>query len=274
LIWHVDSTKVTTSGFHLGNTVNVGTPHGLALQEADGLRQLWCESNGCNRGDAGDYYPGTSGKTAFSFNTAPAAAKNSDSSFIGFTIDSIRQIVPGGQMAFRLLFGGLTVVSGSDTSAVVSVDAVSYNVYRNLLANGSTHTVSVADTQVSASNRTRWRFGSWSDLGARTHTITGSLSGGTLTATLNRDFKLIATAGAGGTIASNPAVNLAGTFIADGNAVQLTATPDSGLLFGCWSGDTASTNTILTLPMAGHSRWRRRSPRRWASARVRRDRTA
>jgi len=249
LIWHVDSTKVTTSGFHLGNTVNVGTPHGLALQEADGLRQLWCESHGCNRGDAGDYYPGTSGKTAFSFNTAPAAAKNSDSSFIGFAIDSIRQIVPGGRMAFRLLFGGLTVVSGSDTSAVISVDAVNYNVYRNLLANGSTHTVSVADTQFSASNRTRWRFASWSDLGARTHTISGSLSGGTLTATLNRDFKLIATAGAGGTIASNPAVNLPGTFIAEGNAVQLTATPDSGLLFGCWSGDTASTNTILTLPM-------------------------
>jgi hypothetical protein len=249
LIWHADSVKIANSGFHLNNQVNVGTPHGLVVQEADGLRQLWCASNGCNRGDAGDYYPGTSGNTAFSFSTNPAAVKNSDGSFVGFAIDSIRQVVPGGQMAFRLRFGGLTVVRASDSSAVITVDAVNYNVYRNLLDNGSTHAVSVADSQFSASNRTRWRFASWSDGGLQTHNITGTLAGATVTATLSRAFKLIASAGAGGTIASNPAVDLTGTFVAEGSPVQLTATPDSGKFFGCWSGDTASSNTVLTLPM-------------------------
>ncbi len=250
LVWHADSLQLASSGFHTGNAVNVGPVHGLAVEEADGLRQLWC-GGGCNRGDAGDYYPGKSGNTAFSVNTNPRATTNLDGSFIGFAIDSIRQVVPGGQMAFRLRFGDLTIVRGSDTNAIVSVDAANYNVYRNLLDNGSTHTVSIADTQASgASNRTRWRFASWSDGGLRTHGITGALSGGTVIANLNRDFKLIATAGAGGTIASSPVVNLAGEFIAEGNAVQLTATPDSGLFFGCWSGDTLSSDTVLTLPMS------------------------
>jgi len=153
-------------------------------------------------------------------------------------------------MALRLRFGGLTIVRASDTSGAVSVDGGNYNVYRNLFDNGSSHSVSVADTQFTGDNRTRFRFASWSDLGARTHAITGSLSGGTLTAALDRDFKLIATAGAGGTIASNPVVDLAGEFMAEGSSVQLTATADSGRFFGCWVGDTTSTNTVVTLPMA------------------------
>jgi hypothetical protein len=249
LIWHADSLQIASSGFHLSNQVNVGPTHGLVVQEADGLRQLWCGVNGCNRGDAGDYYPGTSNNRTFSFNTKPAAVKNSDGSFVGFAIDSIKQVVPGGEMAFRLRFGGLTVVRGSDTSAVISVDAVNYNIFRDLLDNGSTHTVSVADSQFSASNRTRWRFASWSDGGVRTHDITGTLAGATVTATLTRAFKIIATAGAGGTISSNPVVDLAGTFLAEGSPIQLTATTDPGLFFGCWSGDTASSNPVVTLPM-------------------------
>jgi M6 family metalloprotease-like protein len=249
LIWHADSIQIAGSGFHNGNRVNVGSTHGLVVEEADSLRQLFCGSGGCNRGDAGDYYPGTSGNTAFSFNTNPAATKNADGSFIGFAIDSIRQIVPGGEMAFRLRFGGLTVVRGSDTNAVISVDAVNYNVFRNLLDDGSSHAVSVADTQFSANSRTRWSWASWSDGQPRSHSITAALSGGTVTATLNRAFKLIATAGANGTVSSNPVVNLAGAFIADGSPIQLTATPNGGMFFGGWSGDTTSNNAVITLPM-------------------------
>jgi M6 family metalloprotease-like protein len=249
LIWHVDSLQMASNGFRAGNTVNVGTTHGLVVEEADGLRQLWCGATGCNRGDAGDYYPGASGSTAFSINTNPAATKNVDGNFIGFAIDSIRQIVPGGTMAFRLRFGGLTVVRGSDTNAVVSVDAVNYNVYRNLLDSGSTHAVSVADTQFSGDGRARWSWVSWSDGQARSHNITATLVGNTVTATLNRAFKLVATAGPNGTIASNPSVNLAGAFIADGSPIQLTATANGGSFFGSWSGDTTSSNAVITLPM-------------------------
>jgi len=249
LVWHADSAKIAASGFQNGNQVNSGALHGLAVEEADGLAQLDCGANGCNRGDAGDYYPGVSNNRSFSFNTTPAATKNADGSFVGFAIDSILQVVPGGEMSFRLRFGGLTVVRGSDTNAVISVDTVTYNVFRNLLDDGSTHTLSAPDTQFSFNNRTRWRWTSWSDGLARTHDITASLSGGTITATLARDFKIIANAGANGTIASNPVVNLAGAFIAEGNGVQLTATPNGGFVFGGWTGDTTFSTAIVTLPM-------------------------
>jgi M6 family metalloprotease-like protein len=249
LIWHVDSLQAASNGFHSSNAVNAGPVHGLKVEEADGLRQLWCEANGCNRGDAGDYYPGVSNNRVFSFNTIPAATKNLDGSFVGFAVDSITQVVPGGEMSFRLRFGGLTVVRGSDTTAVISMDAVNYNVFRDLLDDASLHTVSVADTQLSFNNRTRWRFASWSDGLARSHTITANLAGGTITATLSRDFKIVATAGANGTIASNPVVDLSGTFMAQGSPVQLTATPNGGFVFGGWTGDTTFSTAIVTLPM-------------------------
>jgi hypothetical protein len=259
LIWHADSAQLAANGFRSGNAVNSGAIHGLALQQADGFRNLEANASstcsglpasGCSdRGDAGDVYAGTTNNSVFSFATNPAAVKNVNGDFVGFAMDSIRQVVPGGTMAFRLRFGGLTVVRGSDTNAVVVVDGNNANVYRNLLEDGSSHTVSVADTQVSGNGRTRWRFASWSDAGVRTHTIMGSLAGATFTATLNRDFKLTATTVGGGTIASSPSVNLAGQLIAEGTSIQLTATPTGGASFSGWSGDTTSTNAILTLPM-------------------------
>ncbi|MDP3910825.1 MAG: M6 family metalloprotease domain-containing protein [Gemmatimonadales bacterium] len=260
VIWHVDSTKVASG--RLGNSVNNGPIHGLALMQADGFRNLEanevsgniCASggivNGCSdRGDAGDPYPGTAGNTVFSFRTNPAARKNSDGSFIGFAVDQITQVTPVSTMSFRLRFGALSVVRASDTAAVIQFEGVNFTVFRDLLEEGGSYDISVADTQVAANGRTRWRFDSWSDLGARTHTITGQVLGDTIVATLTRDFRLVATAAGPGTIQPDTAVDLAGTFIPEGRAVTLTATPDAGQTFGAWSGDTTSTDSIITLPM-------------------------
>jgi M6 family metalloprotease-like protein len=251
LLWHLDQTQIAAHGFRADNRVNAGPIHGLRLMQADGLGQL---DNAAatfprRRGDAGDPYPGVTANTAFTPRANPAPTKNLDGSFVGFAIDSIRQIVTNGEMAFRLRFGALTVVRGSDTAAVVQVDGTNFNVFRDLLDDGSAHTVSIADSQVSADGRRRFRFASWSDGGARSHSITGNLSGSTLTATLNRDFKLIATAASGGTIAPDTAINLSGTFIREGRAVQLTATPGSGNSFAGWTGDTTSSNLVMVLPM-------------------------
>lgn len=251
LIWHGDSIQIAQHGFRNGNnTVNVGGIHGLTLEEADGLRQLWCGAGGCNRGDAGDPYPGTSGNTTFVYRTNPAATMNSDGSFAGLAVDQITQVVPNGTMSFRLQFGALTGVQASDTAASIQFDASSYKVFRDLLDNGSSHTIGIADTQVSGNQRVRWIFQSWSDGGASTHGITGSLAGGTISANLVRDFKLKATTGGGGTIQADTAIDLAGgTFIREGHAVTVTATPDVGQTFGGWSGDTTTTNAVLALPM-------------------------
>jgi len=250
LIWHADSSKIAVSGFHQNNAVNAGSIHGLVVEEADGLRQLWCGAGGCNRGDAGDPYPGTSGNTAFVYRTNPAATLT-DGSFGGFGLDQITQVVPDGQMSFRLQFGSLTAVRASDSSAVIQFDGTSYNVFRDLLDGSSSHTVGFADPQIAPNGRTRWHFISWSDGQAVNHTITGSLSGGNFIANVRRDFQLIATATTGGSIAADTAVNLAGDFIPDGRPVKLTPTPNTGVRFCGWTGsDTTSTDSVLTLPMA------------------------
>jgi M6 family metalloprotease-like protein len=251
LIWHVDSAQAAGgNGFHGSNTVNFGSIHGVQLEEADGLQQLWCLTNGCNRGDAGDPYPGVTNNTGFVFQTNPAAIMNNDGSFAGLGVDQITQTVPGGRMSFRVRFGSLTVARASDTAAVVQFDAAPYNVFRDLLDQGSSHAVGFTDGQLSADGRRRWRFGSWSDGGVKDHTIVGTLAGEALTASVSRDFKLIANSTAGGTVTADTAITLSGDFVPDGRAVQLTPTPNAGLHFCGWTGsDTTTKDSLLTLPM-------------------------
>ena len=117
LIWHVDSLKLVSGG-----GVNSGAIHGVALVQADGLGQLDLTSGG-NRGDAGDPFPGSAGRAAFSNVSVPAARKN-DGAFAGFVMDSIRQVTPGGPMAFRLGFGLPLHVSSTGPGVVASTPAV------------------------------------------------------------------------------------------------------------------------------------------------------
>ncbi len=248
-IWHVDSVIAADNGFRQNNRMNSLPTHGLALAEADGLRQLWCDDHGCNRGDGGDPYPGTSGNTVFSVRSLPAASMNSDSSFAGFAIDSIRQLVPNGAMAFRVRFGQPTVIAASDTTAQVQVDGVAVNVFRDLLDDGSFHTLAVADTQVQGGGRTRFVFQSWSDGQAISHPITGSLAGATYTATLARANRLDVTTSGNGTVAFNPAADTNGVFVTHGTMVTLTATATAPSVFGRWQGDTSAGSNVLVLPM-------------------------
>ncbi len=248
LVWHIDGIEACLITA-CGNGVNNGPIHGVALQEADGLRELWCEEDGCNRGDGGDAYPGTNGNPAFSFGTTPAAITNQDSSFAGMAVDSIRQLVPNGDMSFRLRFGQLTQVKASDTTLQVQVDGASYNLFRDLFDEGSSHTIAVQDSQFPGSLRTVFTFQSWSDGGAISHTITGSLSGATYTATFARAHLLNVTVNANGSVSYSPIADSSGTFVLDGSPVTLTATPTPPFVFGGWTGDTTSNNPVLTLPM-------------------------
>ncbi len=248
MMWHIDDQKACLISV-CPNNVNAGSLHGVALEEADGLRQLWCEANGCNRGDGGDPYPGTSGNTAFSFATNPAATKNSDTSFAGFAIDLIQQLQPKGAMSFRLRFGGVTTVQASDPAATVLVDGAPYNVFRNFFDDGSSHTIAVPDSQTPGNARTRFTFASWSDGGAISHTVTGALTGASYTATLDRAHRLNVTVGANGTVGYSPAADSNGTYVPQGTPVTLTATPTAPAVFGGWTGDTVSSNPVITLPM-------------------------
>jgi M6 family metalloprotease-like protein len=248
-IWHVDSVIAADNGFRQDNQMNSLAIHGLALEEADGLRQLWCDDQGCNRGDGGDLYPGTSGNTVISVGSLPAASLNADSSFAGFAIDSIRQLAPNGAMAFRVRFGQPTVIAASDTAAQVQVDGVPVNVFRDLLDDGSTHTLAVADTQVAAGGRTRFVFQSWSDGLPIAHTITGSLAGAAYTATLVRTNRLDVAKSGNGSVVFSPAADTNGVFVTQGTPVMLTATAVAPAVFGRWQGDTSTGSNVLVLPM-------------------------
>jgi M6 family metalloprotease-like protein len=136
LIWHVDSAKVVNGG----NGVNFGTPHGVTLEEADGLGQLLLTTGG-NRGDAGDPYPGSTAKTAFTHRTVPAATKNADNLFAGLAIDSVHQVTPGGSMAFRLRFGMPLTVTATGPGTVASSPVVPAD---TLLLQGTVVTLTAA----------------------------------------------------------------------------------------------------------------------------------
>ncbi len=253
LIYHVDAQQVTNGTAFGNNSVQNGPIHGLELMQADGLGNLDANPSAAasNRGDGGDPYPGITANPRFSFGTKPAALKNSDGTFVGFGIDSIKQLtLPNNAMSFYLQFGNVTVVKASDPAAMVSFDGAPYFVFRDMLDSLSTHTIAVADIQFSSDARTRYRFQSWSDGLAATHMITGQPQGVTLTATLARDRQLVYVASNNnGHIDVSPATP-SGSFVVEGTAITLTATVDAtGYLWGGWLGDTLSRNTQITLPM-------------------------
>jgi M6 family metalloprotease-like protein len=156
LVWHVDSMQVANNGFHVSNLVNYGPIHGVELAQADGLSNLDRDPNTdplANRGDAGDPYPGVTGNTAFGWGTKPAATKNSDRSFVGFMVDSVRLLAPNGAVAFRLRFGvGLTyaATAGGTVRASPAADTSG-----SFLAPGSSVTLT-------ATPNAGGRFAGWS----------------------------------------------------------------------------------------------------------------
>jgi len=141
MIWHIDQQQITAHGFTVDNTVNDGPIHGVELVQADHLGQL---DLGTNRGDAGDPYPGTTGNTVFSALSSPAALKNSDSTSVGWTVDSIVRTGTNGPLSFRLTFD-----SGAAPVAVVSTKArpaglMGYSYADTLKASGGTGSFSWA----------------------------------------------------------------------------------------------------------------------------------
>jgi hypothetical protein len=256
LVWHVDSTKIAQHGFNVDNAVNSGFPHGLALVQADGLRQLdSLAGHGGNRGDAGDPYPGTTVNRRYSYSTNPKAAMNNDTAvFAGFQLDSITQVTPKGEMVFKLAFGGVTVVRATDTTAQVKVDGVKYRRFAQLLIPDSAYTIAIDSAQVTGDSLRQYVFQSWSNGKARSDTIHAKLQGDSISAAVSLRLRVRATASAGGTVASFPAppsgTLAAGYYALKDTAFSLKATPNSGKIFLGWSGDTTSGADSLALTVS------------------------
>jgi len=245
LVWHGDSASFTASPPFSPNNL---MPHGLALVQADGLGGLDCRPGGqCNFGDAGDPWPGSSGNTFLDAMSAPAATLNNGGP-ARFRLDSIARLAPAGAMRFQLALGSLTVVMASDTNAEVVVDGVRTHVFHDILADGSIHTIAADSFQATA--RARYLFGSWSDGGARSHTITGSTAGAGYTANLLRAYLVRYTmVGSGAVTTSRPVDPVSGAFIAADDTLSLSARAAPGLMFGGWVGDTVAVGSPLFLRM-------------------------
>jgi M6 family metalloprotease-like protein len=248
LIWHIDSEQVTNFGFTSSNEVNVGTIHGVELVQADGLGNLDVSpgSGSSNRGDAGDPFPGVTVNHTYG---PPRAVKNYDGSFVGFTVDSITQVVPGSTMSFAVRFGSITTVTSNDQGALIQLDGVPSHRIQVILDSGSSHTIAVADTQVRSDSMVRYVFQSWSDSGARTHAIIVTGLTDSISALLARAYRARITTDTNGSLTSDRDSALAGAYLVPGTAVTFVAHPHAGRFFLGWTGDTSGLDTTMLLTM-------------------------
>ncbi|HUA59575.1 MAG TPA: BACON domain-containing carbohydrate-binding protein, partial [Verrucomicrobiae bacterium] len=104
------------------------------------------------------------------------------------------------------------------------------------------HTIAVAATQAGTSG-TQYVFGSWSDTGAASHSITVGSSAATYTATFTTQYQLTISASpaAGGTV--TPA---SGGYYNSGASVPIAATPSGGYQFSNWTGSVAASASAST----------------------------
>jgi hypothetical protein len=122
-----------------------------------------------------------------------------------------------------------------------TVDGVTYTSSQTFTWNsGSSHTVSTTSPQSGAAG-TRYVWGNWSDGGAISHTVAPT-SNATYTANFATQHFLTTSAGSGGSV--GPA---SGWYNA-GQAVTVTATPNSGFSFGGWTGSGPGSFTGATNP--------------------------
>jgi hypothetical protein len=134
------------------------------------------------------------------------------------------------------------LVSLDNGTAVAAPVTTSWN-------SGSTHTIATATGQLSADSHTRYNFGSWSDGGAQSHSITPTAAG-TYTASFTTNYLLNTTVAplTGGVVSNTPT----GPWYNPSAVVQLTANPAGGYFLSSWSGEDSYSNKCATVTMNGY----------------------
>ncbi|HYF40439.1 MAG TPA: M6 family metalloprotease domain-containing protein [Gemmatimonadales bacterium] len=249
LVWHIDQGQIEEHGFFGDNRVNAGQIHGVALVQADGRNELR-EPGGGNRGDRGDAFPGSSGNTSLCRTTNPAATNN-EGEFARFCIDRISQVSSGGAMSFRYVSWRSVFAAGQE-GAAIRVNGSSVTRLEHFFQPGVAITLDVDSTQLDQSARTRFDFLSWSNGGARTHTIFAREVPDTITAELAVAHRLkVAAQGADlSTVQTDVNGDVAGgVYLSLGSRVELRAEAPAGAVFAGWSGDTTASGESLSLIM-------------------------
>jgi uncharacterized repeat protein (TIGR02543 family) len=129
----------------------------------------------------------------------------------------------------------------------ITVDGTTYTAPQTFgWVQGSSHTLSVSSPQGGAGSR--YIYGSWSDGGAQTHTVTVPSSSATYTASFSTQYSLTTTASPSGGGTVNPSgVN----WYNIGQSVSVSATANAGYSFSSWTGDLTGSTNPTSLTMGG-----------------------
>lgn len=143
--------------------------------------------------------------------------------------------------------GGVTI-NTLPQGLKVTVDGVDYTTPWSFTWNtGTTHTLGAAGTQ--SGFGTRYSFSSWSDGGARNHTITVGAGSSTFTASYATAYQLstsVSPASSGVIVASPSSPD---GFYSANTVVGITAQAAPGFVFTSWSGDASGSNPGASVVM-------------------------
>lgn len=118
---------------------------------------------------------------------------------------------------------------------------------------GSPHTVEVPTPQLSGDD-SRFVFGSWSDGGARAHTVTAPAAPTTLVAAFREQHRLALAVSPSGGGSATASPSSSDAFYDSGSVVSIAAVPASGYQFAGFSGDLAGATSPQSLDMNGPRR--------------------
>ena len=249
LVWHIDQGQIDAHGFRADNRVNVGPIHGVALLQADGRNDLR-QPGTQNRGDSGDPYPGATGNSTLCRATTPSASDN-QGGFAWFCLESIRQETAGGPLAFRYV-AFRSVFASDHASAFIQVNGSRVSRLDEFFAPGALVTLGADSIQADAAERTRFEFLSWSNGGARNHTLVTGEIPDTVTArmAIAHLLRMNVLGAATAAVSSGVAGDIgSGVFLPEGSSISLRAAPQKDAVFLRWTGDTTASHDTLTLRM-------------------------
>jgi M6 family metalloprotease-like protein len=228
LVWHIDSLRIAEA--EPFNRVNTGLIHGVNL-----VRDY--------PGNDPYYKPHRLSNT-----TEPRASLNVDSSFAGFSLDSIYHTAVPNEMMFQFAKGGLTVITPSHYGPKFRIDGgEELREFEDILFDGNVYTLST-DTLQSGID-VRLVFESWSDGGDRVHSFVASSAGDSIVAQFSpRYWVTVRIEGRGRVVARDTVGMHDAVGFHTGAEVTLEAIPDDrGTVFVGWTGSITSSDDTLRL---------------------------
>lgn len=259
LVWHVDPSvigeKSTPGSRWATNSINNDRNRpGVWLRQADGRDDL---AQSPNRGDAGDPFPGSTLNRSFHAGSNPASLSHRGTA-TGVTLLDIQQVVPGGDMSFRLVNRRQTVTLGAEGvngAATFLLDGIPVGAPHSFpSAPFQAHSVeAVAGAPLEPGIRAG--FEGWLDGGPRLRTLTTGLVDTTHIARFGRREVEVSVTQTGAPLGVIPGtVEVEGAtpdgWVPEGASVTLRATPRTGFSFAAWAGGLAGQPNPATVTVA------------------------